>query len=88
MKLLPIMMNRPVLARARMCCVQAFCFHIVLSNGDGDSKNDTVQSTNQLFYVGVYIWCEIDGGDSGALHTGTETGLNPDHHDPDLPNTV
>ena len=44
-----------------LCCrfevqtFDSFCFQNVLSNGDGDSKNDKGQSTNQLsrIYVGV-----------------------------------
>ena len=41
-----------------MSCVQtfdSFCFQNVLKYGDGDSKNDTGQLTNQLsrIYIGV-----------------------------------
>ena len=58
LKLLPIMINRRVLAGARMRCVQtfdSFCFQNVLSNGGGDGKNDKDQTTNQpsRIYVGV-----------------------------------
>ena len=46
LKLLPNMINRRALARARMRCLKtfdSFCFQIVLSNGRGDGKNDLGQ---------------------------------------------
>ena len=48
-----------------MHCVQtldSFCFQPVLSNGDGNVKNDTGKSTNQLSrtYVGVIWYTNID----------------------------
>ena len=55
---LTYMINQRVLVRARMRCLKtfdSFCFQNVLSNGGGDGKNDTGQTTNQLsrIYVGV-----------------------------------
>ena len=46
------------LARAHMRCVQMFDkfgFQNVLSNGDGDCKNDTNHSFDQLFRIYVEV---------------------------------
>ena len=52
------MMNRRVRVRVSMRCVEtfdSFCFQNVLSNGDGDSKNNKGQSTNQLSRIYVEV---------------------------------